>query len=75
MSVQPQIRRRYHLTVQGETLTLEGPPDIVNMYRTVRQTYPPALSVELATFDDDSRLRRTDGVKGRTKVHSNHGDY
>jgi len=67
-------RRRYHVTVLGETITVEGPPDIVNMYRVVRGTYPPALSVELGSIDDESRLPQPDARRAPNKVHSHYGD-
>lgn len=68
-------RRRYHLTVEGETLSLDGPPDIVTMYCALRQAYPAALSVELSTVDDQPRPGGADAPAGRHKVHSHHGDY
>jgi hypothetical protein len=68
-------RRRYHLTVAGETLRLDGPPDIVTMYCALRRAYPAILSVELSTVDDQPRPHGPDAVDGRHKVHSHHGDY
>lgn len=64
--------RRYHVTVQGETFTLEGPPDIVNMYRVVRGAYPAALSLELGSSDDEPRQR--EDRPAPKKVHWHHGD-
>jgi hypothetical protein len=68
-------RRRYQLTVEGETLSLDGPPDIVTMYCALRRAYPAVVSVELSTVDDQLRPRGPDALAGRHKVHSHHGDY
>jgi hypothetical protein len=66
--------RRYQVTVLGQTYTLEGPPDIVHMYRMVRGAYPPALSVELGSIDREPRLPMPDSRPAPNKVHSHYGD-
>ena len=62
----------YHVTVQGETFTVEGPPDIVNMYRVVRGAYPAALTLELGRLTDEPRP--PDDRPAPNKVHSHYGD-
>jgi hypothetical protein len=64
--------RRYHVTVQGETFTVEGPSDIANMYRVVRGAYPANLSLELGSMDDEPRSPET--RRAPNKVHSDYGD-
>lgn len=75
MIPQHQNRQLYHLTVQGETVTVEGPPDVVTMYCTIRRCYPPAVSVEIGTLGDDSVTRHPVERGAPNKVHSHHGHH
>ena len=53
MKPQAQVRRRYDVTVSGLTSTLEGPRDIVAMYRQVRRVFSAELSLEIKAIDDE----------------------
>lgn len=75
MTAKLQARRLYHLTVHGQTVTLEGPPDVVTMYRTVRRRYPPAVSVEIASLGDEPDPRQPNDRLAPNKVHSHHGHH
>lgn len=75
MSREPGAHHLYTVIIQGQTLTLEGPADIVSMYRTIRRTYPPAVSVEIGSVDDDPRLHDPGGVQAHKKVNSHYGDH
>lgn len=67
MKAPVEARRLYDVTVLGVTATMPGPPDIVAMYRKVRDAYPPRLSVEIKSLEDHSSRRMDKG-------HSHHGD-
>ena len=67
-------RRQYHVTVQGQTITMDGPSDIARMYRVVRATVPTSLSVELGTIDDEPRPPLLNAGRTPNKVHSHYGD-
>ena len=69
MNVPPHAQHKYNVTVSGETATLAGPDDIVTMYIELRRIYPPALSLEVKSIDEDLRLHHADTVN---KVNSHH---
>jgi hypothetical protein len=75
MAAKPQAHQLYCLTVQGVTVTLEGPPDVVAMYRTIRRHYPAEVSVEIASLGDESVLRQPSFGMAPKKVHSHHGHH
>lgn len=62
----------YTVTVSGETATLAGPDDIVEMYVQLRSSYPRGVSVELKSLDDDLRLHHAPLVEKVDSYHGNH---
>lgn len=86
MKAQIEAHRLYDVTVSGVTATLDGPGDVVAMYRKMRGAYPPDLSVEIRSIDNDL-LRRYPGYspaegdgrrrreQGTDKVDSHYGQH